>query len=75
MKEFLATRTNRTKPLKIGDKIIVKPVNKLKKKHRDRVGIIVELEDHLLPQWANVKFDDTKRIGKVETMDIELVPK
>lgn len=64
-----------TKHFEIGDKIIVKPFNKLKKKHRDRIGTIVELEEHLLPSWVNVKFDDTKRICKVDTIDIELINK
>ena len=57
---------------KVGDRIIVKPVNKLKKKHRDQSGTIVKLEDRFLPSWANIKFDDTKRVGKAETHDLQI---
>lgn len=70
MRKIAKVRIN---AFQLGDKIIVKPVNKLNKKHRDRIGIIVEMEEHLLPQWAYVKFEDTKRIGKVSTIDIEFM--
>lgn len=51
--------------IKIGQKYIVQPNNPRKMKHRDRTGKLVEIEDSLIPSWANLKFDDTNRIGKI----------
>lgn len=58
--------------LKTGTKVKVDPLNPAKKKHRDRegefVGVSYDEKGHL--EAAKIKFDDTKRVGKVEFEDL-----
>lgn len=56
----------------IGSEYIVKPINPLKKKHRDRHVIVRKILDTHNGVIAQVQFKDTKRIGRVD-ID-ELVP-
>lgn len=54
--------------IQIGKKYIIKPDNIKKMKNRDRKCLIVELEDHLTPSWAKVKFLDTNRTSKINDL-------
>jgi hypothetical protein len=42
--------------------------NPKKMKHRNRICTLIEVEDHLLPSWGIVKFHDTKRNGKIDSL-------
>jgi hypothetical protein len=53
-----------------GHRYIVSPTNPKKKKHRNRTGVIESLEDDFLPSYAMMKFDDNKRVGKVDICDL-----
>ncbi len=55
----------------IGKKYIIKPDNPRKLKNRDRVCILVELEDDFMPQKAKVQFLDTKRKGNIDLIDLK----
>lgn len=58
--------------LKVGDRVKVEPVNPQKLKHRDRTGTIAGYyHDEIgFLQSVKVKFDDTKRVGKVDVPDL-----
>ena len=58
--------------IKIGKEMVVKPLSKLKKKHRDRRGIITKIiPDQKDGVRALMKFTDTNRIGKVDVVDLD----
>lgn len=58
----------------IGDHVLIDPLNPTKMKNRDRTGRIVGyyLNDLGNAETVKVKFDDTKRAGKIEPE--ELIP-
>lgn len=57
--------------IKIGSQYRVYPINKLKKKHRGRTGILVDVNDRFMPTSGSFKFDDTGRFGTVDLADLE----
>ena len=68
---------SRETPIYIGAKYVCEPLNPLKLKNRGRQGTLIEFcqdEDIGLAQWeANIKWDDTKRVGKVDILDLVLL--
>lgn len=52
----------------IGDELVVKPLNKLKLKHRDRRVKVLKFIDN---GQVSVKFLDNNRTGKVEIDDLD----
>jgi len=51
-----------------GKKYIIQPDNPRKMKHRNRICILIEVDDNFMPTCANVKFEDTNRIGKIDCL-------
>ena len=66
----LIRKLRRTVKLTVGKDYCVKPINPLKKKHRDRVCTILEFDDEFVPLNVKVKFLDNGRIGKVCCSDL-----
>ena len=60
----------KTLTITIGSTYRVEPINPQKKKHRDRVCTILELDDDFMPQNASVRFQDNNRVGKVCLSDL-----
>lgn len=60
--------------LKIGGEYVIKPLNPQKKKHRDRLCIILDFlpvsEQHPRDVIAKVKFLDNNRTGRAELNDL-----
>jgi hypothetical protein len=62
----------RSVEIKVGKEMVVKPHNKLKKKHRDRRGVITKfVSDPRGNIMVQMKFSDTNRIGKVDIVDLD----
>lgn len=62
----------------IGARYVCEPLNPLKLKNRGRTGVLVEFCESSdgvgLSLWeANIKWDDTKRIGKVDMSELILI--
>jgi uncharacterized lipoprotein YehR (DUF1307 family) len=58
--------------IKVGKEMVVKPLNKLKKKHRDRRGVITKfVSDPRAGIKVQMKFSDTNRTGKVDIEDLD----
>lgn len=57
--------------LKIGSRYRVSPINRFKKKHRGRTGVLVDVNDRFMPTSGSFKFDDTGRFGNVDITDLE----
>ena len=69
---------SRETPICKGARYVCEPLNPLKLKNRGRKGILVEFcqdnDDFGLTQSeANIKWDDTKRIGKVDISELVLL--
>lgn len=58
--------------IELGKEYIVRPLNALKKKHRDRRCIVIGFiqDDTGVPIDARVKFLDTNRTGRVSIRDL-----
>ena len=56
--------------IEVGRQYRVHPLNPAKKKHRDRIVELVEIEDDLSPQDGWVRFQDNNRRGKVALNDL-----
>lgn len=58
--------------IELGKEYVVRPLNALKKKHRDRRCIVIGFiqDDTGVPVDARVKFLDTNRTGRVSVRDL-----
>lgn len=54
----------------VGKRYRVDPLNKAKRKHLGRTGVIEAFEEGFHPQVALIRFDDTNRIVKVQIVDL-----
>ena len=65
---------SRKMTLTIGNEYLVAPLNSRKKKHRDRVCVILDFvpvsESHPRDLVAKVRFRDNNRVGRVELEDL-----
>lgn len=55
----------------LNNQYIIIPNNPKKLKHRNRKCTLISIENDFLPETAEVKFLDTKRIGIVDLIDIK----
>lgn len=63
--------------LRVGDHVLVDPLNPVVMKHRNRTGVIVGHDRDKIGtvDMIKIKFDDTKRVGKVDMFDLVIVQK
>jgi len=78
VKVSLKVRNNddvvRKHDIKIGSEYVINPVNPRKTKGRDRkVAVIKFVRDGKYPLQAQVKYLDTKRPGRVDIEDLDLI--
>jgi len=69
-----AKKSSREVEMVVGRKYQVPPANPSKKKHRDRVCVLLDIipisESHPMDLVAKVRFMDNNRIGRVDLSDL-----
>lgn len=56
-----------------GLRVKIVPLNKNKKKNRDRIGTVTGFTEQYRDLRAKVQFDDTKGIGKIELEELVII--
>lgn len=62
----------RSVTIELGNKYVIDPINLLKKKHRDRICMVIGfiMDERGIPADVRVKFLDTNRTGRISIRDV-----